>query len=182
MNSRPTPPISVAKPPENRRRSFEWLSVPSIISSLASRVEKIVVHREEKMIDLGDARLNKRFTLILGGFAQAPVASIPLDRPPRGLMTRPTTREVLQHLSHAMVLRVDEGPRRLQFPADYQNGFDQILRWTGINPSVFLVPHVRPAHRRIPTVPPETAETPIHAPPSSTESPQDKGGSHGSVI
>ena len=106
----------------------------------------------------------------------------PFDRPPRGLMTRPTTREVRQHLSHAMVLRVDEGPRRLQFPADYQNGFNQILRWTGVNPSVFLVPYVRPAHRRIPTGPPETAETPIHAPPSSTESPQDKGGAHGSVI
>ena len=43
-------------------------------------------------------------------------AKEPFDRPPRGMMTKPTTREVLQHLSHISVQRIDNGPRHLQSP------------------------------------------------------------------
>ena len=67
-------------------------------------------------------------------------AKEPFDRPPRGMMTKPTTREVLQQLSHVTVHRINNGPRHLQVSPRYQNGVDQILRWTGIDPRVYLVP------------------------------------------
>ena len=77
MNSSNAPSVSVAMNSEKPRSKFEWLPVPSLLSSLASRVKSYPVFREEELINLGDARLNKRFVHILAQFAQAPIASIP---------------------------------------------------------------------------------------------------------
>ena len=41
-------------------------------------------------------------------------AKEPFDRPPRGMMAKPTTRGgVLQHLSHVTVHRISNGPWHL---------------------------------------------------------------------
>ena len=108
-------------------------------------------------------------------------AKEPFDRPPRGMMTKPTTREVLQHLSHVTVHRFDNGPRHLQISQRYQNGVDQILRWTGVDPRVYLVPPVREKKEKgKPSGGADQAsgKSPsAHPPPSSQESPpHTKGG------
>ena len=111
----------------------------------------------------------------------------PFNRPPRGMMTKPTTREVLQHLSHISVHRINNGPRHLQISQRYQNGVDQILRWTGIDPRVYLVPPVRERRRKVPKTPGgadqasgKTPSTPPPTPPQ--ESPlQTKGGHRDSL-
>ncbi len=108
----------------------------------------------------------------------------PFDRPPRGLMTHPTSREALQHLSHAMIVRIEDGPRRIQIPSDCKNGFQQILRWTGVDPSVYVVPHVRSARREIkpeedrllPGRNERTSDPRRPPPPRAGGTPQTKGG------
>ncbi|MCL5284953.1 MAG: hypothetical protein M1313_04275 [Nitrospirae bacterium] len=50
-------------------------------------------------------------------------AGVPFDRPPRGLLSNPTSREALQHLSHSTVIRMGDGARQIQIPSDYKNGF-----------------------------------------------------------
>ena len=114
-------------------------------------------------------------------------AKEPFDRPPRGMMTKPTTREVLQHLSHVTVHRINNGPRHLQISQRSQNGFDQILRWTGIDPRVYLVPPVREKRRKVSKTPggadQASGKTPsAHPPPPPCESPpQTKGGHRDSL-
>ena len=110
-------------------------------------------------------------------------AKEPFDRPPRGMMTRPTTREVLQHLSHVTVHRINNGPRHLQISQRSQNGFDQILRWTGIDPRVYLVPPVREKRRKVSKTPggadQASGKTPsAHPPPPPCESPPQTQGGH----
>ena len=109
-------------------------------------------------------------------------AKEPFDRPPRGMMTKPTTREVLQQLSHVTVHRINNGPRLLQISPRYRNGVDQILRWTGVDPQVYLVPPVREKGGKIPSRPSgkelegdRTGST--RPPPTPETSPPTKGDS-----
>ena len=101
------------------------------------------------------------------------------DRPPRGMMPRPTSREALQHLAHIQTVRVDGGPRRIQIPENHKNGFAQILRWTGIDPSIYVIPHVRAARRQIKEDPlrpgrDEGTVDPRRPPPIKSEAPPKK--------
>jgi len=90
----------------------------------------------------------------------------PFDRPPRGLLSNPTSREALQHLSHAMVVRIEGGERQIQIPPDYKNGFLQVLRWAGFDPSIYVVPYPRSTGRDLHGRPPDPL---AQGPPARTD-------------
>jgi len=76
-------------------------------------------------------------------------SGIRLDRPPRGLLANPTSREILQHLDMASVVIFESGVRKIQIPPSHLNGFKQILYNTGFDEKIYIEPHRRSHGREL---------------------------------
>ena len=70
-------------------------------------------------------------------------AGIRLDCPPRGLLENPTSREILQQMGMASLVKFPGEVRKIHMPPRHLTGFKQTLAATGFDERIYVVPYER---------------------------------------